>query len=674
MQKELCTLILPRLGILQPANTLSLHPASLLWVSALLWLTIAGQTLVAVPSDTSQLSESASQTLEAEFLGFSPTDPEAMLGLDYIYAGRAFRPNGIPLSLVSNLYSLRRLTGQRHISLYAGKDQLEVFGKLPSPPTRKVGLGPQGRDFTLSNSVIELQPCYDKEGRRNTDFYPLDEFSKSTSCDNKAVFGVTNNSAQLWHHNCFQCHAGTVGKYVVGGAHANYSNQFGLSQELKLLSEFVDDKLPPADGDSGFQMIKVAFTRLLFGMNELEEESLDHFLDYARTELIPTFKWGKSAGDNMGPFTSYKGMGRLKADGDGYRIYKRTEFSPTDSKVFQDDTLFTPNVDAMPWWLLKFKNHVFWTGDNQVTKVRQFMYAFTFQHKGIASSHEPHVKRLGLALSYAEKLHSPKYPYKLDWDLVESGREIFHSKRIEKRSGATCSSCHGSYTQSKPKSTHWKVNYPGVIKSVTTVGTDNTYSQVSNHISSGIQDLLADARNAIAEKHGSKQAKSYGPRLAVARKRGVIPPPLVGLWASPPYFHNGSVPTVYHVLRASERPKTWTRPTALANSSFDPDKLGFKLETPLLETPMLDANRSKASSADTEDSNQLLLSSPISRKTSESMLTYHTAGKGRGNQGHSFVDDWPAEDINAVLEFLKSLSGPNVLPADPKKMGVKFNE
>ena len=38
-------------------------------------------------------------------------------------------------------------------------------------------------------------------------------------------------------------------------------------------------------------------------------------------------------------------------------------------------------------------------------------------------------------------------------------------------------------------------------------------------------------------------------------------PPLIGVPASAPYFHNGSVPTVYGVLTAEARPKSRPLPT-----------------------------------------------------------------------------------------------------------------
>ena len=51
--------------------------------------------------------------------------------------------------------------------------------------------------------------------------------------------------------------------------------------------------------------------------------------------------------------------------------------------------------------------------------------------------------------------------------------------------------------------------------------------------------------------------------------------PLNGVWATPPYLHNGSVPTVYDLLSpVEERPKKFY----LGNREYDPVKLGYKTD------------------------------------------------------------------------------------------------
>jgi hypothetical protein len=47
--------------------------------------------------------------------------------------------------------------------------------------------------------------------------------------------------------------------------------------------------------------------------------------------------------------------------------------------------------------------------------------------------------------------------------------------------------------------------------------------------------------------------------------------PLPGLWAQAPYLHNGSVPTLYHMLVPSERPAIFVK----SRLDFDKQNVGF---------------------------------------------------------------------------------------------------
>ncbi|HYT74144.1 MAG TPA: di-heme-cytochrome C peroxidase [Vicinamibacterales bacterium] len=54
------------------------------------------------------------------------------------------------------------------------------------------------------------------------------------------------------------------------------------------------------------------------------------------------------------------------------------------------------------------------------------------------------------------------------------------------------------------------------------------------------------------------------------------PRPLAGMWATPPYLHNGSVPTIYDLLSpVAERPKTFR----VGSREFDTVKVGLKEQT-----------------------------------------------------------------------------------------------
>ena len=121
-----------------------------------------------------------------------------------------------------------------------------------------------------------------------------------------------------------------------------------------------------------------------------------------------------------------------------------------------------------------------------------------------------------------------------------------------------------------------------------------------------------------------------GKPLQFAEPYGYQAPPLDGVWATAPYFHNGSVPTVYHVLNSTARPRIYTRSYRTGKEDYDPVKLGWKIT---------------------------VLDTPTDPKLSgfEVRKIYDTTQPGRGNGGHTFGDDLTEEQRMAVIEYLKTL-------------------
>jgi len=93
--------------------------------------------------------------------------------------------------------------------------------------------------------------------------------------------------------------------------------------------------------------------------------------------------------------------------------------------------------------------------------------------------------------------------------------------------------------------------------------------------------------------------------------------PLYGIWAAAPYLHNGSVPTLYHLLLPPEqRPKTF----ALGEREYDPMRLGFAV----------------GKACDKQD------------------CGIDTTRIGDGNSGHIWGTDLAESDRMALLEYLKT--------------------
>ena len=103
--------------------------------------------------------------------------------------------------------------------------------------------------------------------------------------------------------------------------------------------------------------------------------------------------------------------------------------------------------------------------------------------------------------------------------------------------------------------------------------------------------------------------------------------PLNGVWATPPYLHNGSVPNVYALLSpVEERPKTFY----LGNREYDPVNLGYRTD-------------------------------PLTNG-----FEFNTGIRGNWNTGHEFNDKpkgtkgvigkrLAPDDRKAIIEFLKTL-------------------
>ena len=108
--------------------------------------------------------------------------------------------------------------------------------------------------------------------------------------------------------------------------------------------------------------------------------------------------------------------------------------------------------------------------------------------------------------------------------------------------------------------------------------------------------------------------------------------PLGGIWAQAPYLHNGSVPTIYHLLVPSERP------TAFLKSSLDYDKelLGFSWS---LDGPVQD------SAAYVFDS--------------RAFHAFSNAGHDKDIQDgdNTYKLDWSDDEdgVMAIIEYMKTL-------------------
>jgi mono/diheme cytochrome c family protein len=126
-----------------------------------------------------------------------------------------------------------------------------------------------------------------------------------------------------------------------------------------------------------------------------------------------------------------------------------------------------------------------------------------------------------LGRSYAP----PPFPGAIDSARMRAGAAVFASR---------CAKCHGTYGDGAPRRL---VSFPNALIEQEAMGTDSARWTA---VDSALLGRLAGS--------------AYGRHMRSARAGGYVAPILSGLWATAPYLHNGSVPTLWQLLTPAERP------------------------------------------------------------------------------------------------------------------------
>lgn len=258
--------------------------------------------------------------------------------------------------------------------------------------------------------------------------------------------------------------------------------------------------------------------------------------------------------------------------------------------------------DPPAWWILHKKKTMYHTGGADARSVRSIMQFMM----GSLNSPEMFTKAeadFADILAYFKSLRPPKYPFAIDAALASKGEKLFADN---------CARCHGTYGD------RW--TYPNKIVAIDEIGTDPKRYQ------------------GLTEKFGRYYAESWfaqpefngkGPAYPPIPTDGYQAPPLDGIWATAPYFHNGSSPTVWHALNSKARPNRLTRSYRTEVADYDPVKLGWRFQEVPPPHPQWSAR--------------------------ERRKVYDSSQPGRSNAGHTYGDKLSESERMAVIEYLKTL-------------------
>ena len=252
----------------------------------------------------------------------------------------------------------------------------------------------------------------------------------------------------------------------------------------------------------------------------------------------------------------------------------------TPSMVYQilsrpDEFLDYHPADSKPavWWNLKYKNR--WLSDGSVVQGNPIITNLLWNEIGRGSD----LKQLGNWINQNKtaideltaSVFANEAPRLTDFFDI-SRIDIASARRGETIFNTSCAKCHGNYDKvwSQPGSEQLSivdqirttlVRYPEQTK-VIDVGTDpNRYL--------GMRSLVQLNKLRISKDN----------EVIIQAQKGYVPPPLVGIWARWPYFHNNSAPSLCAVLTpASQRPKVYFSGEALSKTKdFDYECNGYPL-------------------------------------------------------------------------------------------------
>lgn len=246
--------------------------------------------------------------------------------------------------------------------------------------------------------------------------------------------------------------------------------------------------------------------------------------------------------------------------------------------------------DAPPWWTMKYKRRLYTDGSapgEGIYTMMSTLLAFGLTLEELVA----YLPTFRAIQSYVWAMPAPRWEDfelpPIDTEKASRGARVF---------GERCASCHGAYDDDE---------LPNHLSSTDELGTDPLRA-------SSFGPVEAEWFNSFIPE-AEAEMEPTGRYLA---------PALTGVFASAPYLHNGSVPTLRALLVPAERPARWRR----ASESLDPVAVGLTFEV-VDDAPDLD--------------------------TVAGRKVVDTTVPGLTSAGHVFeLDGAEAED---VLEFLKTL-------------------
>jgi len=438
-------------------------------------------------------------------------------------------------------------------------DTLSAYLKFISPAPQRAGDAAAGYDYLVYGDYISSGiPLVAYKQFVGTDLHNyLNRTGESTGLPHDYNLATAPNGVKIVGPNCLQCHAQMLnGELILGLGNA--------------LADFTTDQ-------SGLANAANLGISLVYGAGSPEYAAFENF--YRAISTIAPKVICDTRGVNPADKLALVLAAHRHRD---HLTWIEEETAPVMDEVIPSD------VPA--WWLMKKKNSEFYTalGRGDHARISMASGLLTMQDSTEARRIDNHIPDV---MAFIKTIEPPLYPENIDEEMALQGKAIFDAK---------CATCHGTYGEEE--------SYPNLLVDHKIIQTDSALFKVYEEVQYFIDDY-------------NDGWFGHAPGAAsLVRERGFIAPPLDGIWATAPYLHNGSVPTLEDLLYSPQRPTYWRR--SFEDDDLDYNKMGW---------------------------NYSIENAPGDK------TVYNTTQYGYGNRGHYFGDDLTIEQRKAVIEYLKSL-------------------
>jgi mono/diheme cytochrome c family protein len=391
---------------------------------------------------------------------------------------------------------------------------------------------------------------------------------------------TAGNGAEVINGNCLMCHGGLFDGEVViglGNATADFTRGAGGGTPGALTEEQLD----------------------ALGLDDAEKVQFN--LIAARGAALAGRTRMRTVGQNPAELLAVILMVHHDRE---TLAWSDEELIPFVIRDRNGDPISDPRLtsDPPPWWRAHKKNALFYNGMARGDHRGTMALATSVCVDTVARAEAVDAMFRDIQ-AFVSSVRAPGWTRAVDAALAAEGEALF---------ARDCAGCHGTYAERDEDET-----YPNLLIPLDVVGTDPAVAEAGVVHSPELVDWYNDS--------------FYGQITRMEPNDpfpGYMPPPLDGIWATAPYLHNGSVPTIELVLNSRARPRYWKR-VDFDSTHYDEAALGWPFE----DVPY---GQDDAPAA-------------------ERPLIYDTTTWSQSNAGHPFGDHLTDEQRRAVLEYLKTL-------------------